>query len=153
MNERVDFLRDVMIAVGSALGAWVLQTAGHPIVKLTLMAAAADFISGYAKACILGRVESNRLGKGFYKLFAYLGVALGLVWIGQLDEAARLAANGLAAAFFFRELLSNVENLHVIGLRLRAPIPGIALLVKLLRLNQEKLLAEAQPPTIPDDRT
>jgi phage-related holin len=145
MHDRSEAAMLVSALVGAALGA-----AGHPIMVATIAAAFADLVTGLAKAWATGKVESNRLGRGLYKILSLLTVGMALVMIGRVSDASMIAANALAAAFLFREALSIVENLYQIGVGLKVDIPAISLLVRLLRLNEAKLLAEAGEKEKPD---
>lgn len=139
MEPRTDTFATLAAALtGAALGA-----AGHPLLQAVIVAAFLDLATGMAKAWATGTVESNRLGRGLYKILAYLAVGVLLVLIGRVSDASLIASNALAAAFLLREALSVVENMHVIGLGLGVEIPAVALLVRLLKLNEQKLLAEA----------
>lgn len=136
--SKLDTATVTAAVVGAALGA-----AGHPVLQAVVVTAFADLGLGLTKAWLTGVVESGRLGKGLFKILAYLSIGVVLVLIGRVSDASLIAANALAAAFLLRELLSIVENLHVIGRVLGVEIPGVALLVRLLKLNEAKLLAEA----------
>ena len=139
MNSHNQELATVTAALaGAALGA-----AHTPILVGVIIASFADLATGFWKARVTGVVESQRLGKGLYKILAYLAVGAGLVLIGKVSAESQIAANALAAAFLFREFLSIVENLHVVGLAKHVDIPAVTLLVRLLKLNETKLLAEA----------
>ena len=138
MNDKSDGAMLLAAVAGAALGA-----AGHPIMMATIAAAFADLITGLVKAWATGKVESSRLGRGLYKILALLTVGMALVMIGKVSDASLIAANALAAAFLFREALSIVENLYVIGQGIGVDIPAVSMMVRLLKLNEEKLLAEA----------
>lgn len=143
--QRTETATLVAAVAGAALAA-----AGHEIMVATVIAAFLDLVTGLVKAWATSVVNSNRLGRGLYKILALLCVGMLLVSIGKVSAASLIAANGLAAAFLFRELLSIVENLHVIGAALGVEIPAVGLLARLLRLNEEKLLAEAGKKGNPD---
>lgn len=139
MPNRLDPAATLLAAVaGAAAGA-----AGHPILQAVVAAAFVDLATGLVKAHATGVVESRRLGKGLYKILAYLSVGVLLVLIGRVSAASLIAANALAAAFLLREALSIVENLHVTFTAWGVPVPALGLLVRLLKLNETKLLAEA----------
>jgi phage-related holin len=129
--------------LSAAIAGAVLAAAGHPIMVATIVAAFLDLGTGLGKAWATGAVESQRLGRGVYKILALLCVGALLILIGKVSAESLVAANALACAFLLREALSIVENLHVINLRCGVNIRGIALLARLMRLNEEKLLAEA----------
>ncbi len=135
-------IRQLWALYAVALGA-LTGWAGHPIIMATIVATAVDLLTGVAKAAVLHRVESGRFGRGLYKIVSYMAIGTGLLMIGRLSSAALIASNALAAAFLFREFLSNVENLHVIGLAIGVEIPAVSLLVRLLRINVQKLETEA----------
>lgn len=138
MQDRHELATLLAAIAGAALGA-----AGHPIMIATIVAAFLDLGTGLGKAWACGVVESQRLGRGVYKILALLMVGVVLVLIGKVSAESLIAANALAAAFLLREGLSIVENLHVINVRCKVDIPGIALVARLMRLNEQKLLAEA----------
>lgn len=145
MTHRDQLATLAAAALGAAAG-----FAGHPLVIATLGATAADLVSGYAKAMVLHKVESNRLGRGIFKIAGNFGLVVGLMLIGRTSTAAQVVANSLAGAFLFRELMSNVENAYVIGKAIGADVQTIGLIVRLLRLNEQKLLAEAGEKGTPD---
>jgi phage-related holin len=129
--------------VAAALAGAALGAAGNPIIVGVIAAAFFDLATGYWKAMVLHTVNSNRLGRGLYKILAYLAVGASLTLIGHVGDASQIASNGLAGAFLLREFLSVVENLYVIGQAKGVDVPAITLLVRLLKLHESKLLAEA----------
>lgn len=129
--------------VAAALAGAALGAAGNPIIVGVIAAAFFDLATGYWKAMALHTVNSNRLGRGLYKILAYLGVGASLTLIGKVGDASLIAANALAGAFLLREFLSVVENFYVIGQAKGVEMPALSLLVRLLKLHESKLLAEA----------
>lgn len=138
MDRTIDPPTMTAALVGAALAA-----AGHPILIGVIVFAFLDLATGVGKAWATGTVESQRLGRGLYKILAYLAVGVGLTLIGDVSDPSLIAANALAGAFLLREFLSIIENLHVIGLAMGVEIPAVLLLVKILKLNETKLLVEA----------
>ena len=132
-----------LATIAAALMGAALAAAGHPVMIAVIILAFADLATGLWKAWALHVLESNRLGRGLYKILAYLAVGVGLILIGRVSPESLIAANALAAAFLLRELLSVVENFYVIGVAIGVDIPAVTLLVRLLKLNEAKLLAEA----------
>lgn len=132
--------------ITAALVGASLAAAGHPILIGVIAVSFLDLATGVAKAWATGTVESHRLGRGLYKILAYLAVGVALSLVGAVSDTSLIAANALAGAFLLREMLSIVENLHVIGLAMGVEIPAVTMLVRILRLNQSALLAEAGEP-------
>lgn len=142
MPQRIDLATIGAVIAGAAIGA-----AGHPLLQAVIYAAFADLATGLLKAWAKGTVESQRLGRGVYKILALLGVGAALVLIGRVSAESLIAANALGAIFLLREALSIVENLHETGVAIGVEIPAISLLARVLHLQVAKAESKIEKET------
>lgn len=135
---------EIGLAVSSALAAALTGLLGSKIAWAYCLLVLLDLITGAYKAYALHLVESNKGGRGLYKIaFGVCTVAF-LNRMGTIVPGMEYTMSALIGAFMFRELLSNVENMYTTGEIVGYHIhPAIPQLVRVLRLNIDNLEAEA----------
>lgn len=135
--------QEILSALTGFVSAGLAGIWGSKIALAALLLTSLDLITGFVKAWVTGKVESHKFGKGVYKICAYVSVIAGLRLLGDIVPHLSLIADGLIGAFLFREFMSNIENMFTTGEAMGVHLPGIITLVRLLRLNEEKLLNDA----------
>ena len=130
----------VVAAAAGAVAGWMNQPVIYVMLGITFL----DIMTGLIKARAKNAGESSKWFKGVYRLITYWIIGTVLMALGSLGTINMMIADMMATLVILGEIVSIVENLQDASKTWGIELPGIPLLVRVLKLRQDQLVQQLE---------
>ena len=140
----LQYIPSIKSLLAGSLAGPILAFFSVPSFYLLMLILVVDMITGIYKARVLGILTSSKFSTSFERAFGYVMIFIVLHALTIISPALIIIEHVILAGFAIREAISVVENVRTVELFRGRSSPVMDKLVKLLGLNLDKLLKEAE---------